>query len=308
MKRTLGKAAAATAGAVGVAAAANRSLAGSAGELAPPLAGETDTYRWRGVDVAYTEAGDPDDPDVLLVHGINAAGTSKEFEPVFESLAEDHHVIAPDLPGFGRSDRPPLVYSAALYESMLAEFAREVTENPTCIASSLSSAYVVGVADEVDFEQLVLVCPTTSGMPGRKLWLRTLLRSPVVGTGLFNLIASKPSIEYFGADHGYYDVERKPEGLAQYQWQSAHRKGARYAPASFVSGYLNSEVDLEARLSELDVPVTLAWGREAEITPLSGGRDLAEAADCRLVVVDYAKLQPHAEHPEKFLEGVADDL
>jgi pimeloyl-ACP methyl ester carboxylesterase len=125
---------------------------------------------------------------------------------------------------------------------------------------------------------------------------------------VFNLIGSKPSIRYFGADHGYYDIERKPEGLAEYQWQSAHQGGARYAPASFVSGYLNSDVDLEEAIRELEVPVTLAWGREAEITPLSEGRDLAEAADCRLVVVDYAKLQPHAEHPEKFLEGIAEDL
>jgi pimeloyl-ACP methyl ester carboxylesterase len=308
MKRTLGKAALATAGTLGLAAAANRAVSGSAGPLSPPLPGETHTYHWRGIDVSYTEAGDPDDPDVLLVHGVNAAATSKEFEPVFEALAEDHHVVAPDLPGFGLSDRPPLVYSADLYESVLADFASDLTDGAVCIASSLSAAYAVAVAEEAGFRRLVLVSPTTSGMPGRNLALRTLLRSPVLGTGLFNLIGSKLSIRYFGGDHGYYDLDRKPEGLAEYQWQSAHQGGARYAPASFVSGYLNSEVDLAGRLRDLDVPTTLVWGREAEITPLSEGRDLAEEADCRLVVVDYAKLQPHAEHPEQFLEAIAGDL
>jgi len=52
------------------------------------------------------------------------------------------------------------------------------------------------------------------------------------------------------------------------------------------------------------VPVTLVWGREAEINPLSEGRDLAEEADARLVVVDYARLLPHAEHPDEFLDAV----
>jgi pimeloyl-ACP methyl ester carboxylesterase len=145
-------------------------------------------------------------------------------------------------------------------------------------------------------------------MPGRKLWLRTLLRSPVVGQAAYNLIASKPSIRYFGADHGYYDIDRKPEGMADYQWVSAHQPGARYAPASFVSGYLGVDFELADRLNDLDVPVTLVWGRETELTPLSEGRELAEAADCRLVVVDYAKLQPHAEHPGEFLDLLTADL
>ena len=52
----------------------------------------------------------------------------------------------------------------------------------------------------------------------------------------------------------------------------------------------------------LDVPVTFVWGREADITPLADGRDLADDADARLVVIDDAKLLPHVEHPGAFLE------
>ncbi len=304
MRRKLAGALGAVGAGLGLA-AVNRALAGRADDaLAAPLSGEAKTYRWRGLDVGYTEAGDPDAPDLLLVHGLNAAGTSREFEPVVGALAEEFHVLAPDLPGFGRSERAPLVYSASLYESFLADFASEFTDDAVCVASSLSGAYAVRAAadDDVTFSRLVLIGPTATTIPGRRLWLRTLLRTPVVGTALYNLIASKPSIDYFAADHGYYDVRNKPEGLAEYQWQSAHQDGARYAPASFVSGYLDSDVDLAAAIADLDVPTTLVWGREAEITPLSDGRDIADAAGCRLVVVDYATLQPHVEHPDRFLD------
>jgi len=297
-------AAGAAVGSVGAVEAANRKLRNGA-PLDQPLPGEDRVYRWRGMDVSYVEYGDPADEDLLLVHGMNAAGTSMEFAEIWEQLAEEYHVVAPDLPGFGRSDRPPLVYSASLYEAFLADFARDVTADPICLASSLSSAYAVAAAETADFSELVLVCPTATTMPGgRKLWLRTLLRTPLLGTAAFNLIGSRKSIDYFGADHGFYDVENKPAALTTYQYRSAHRPGARYAPASFVSGYLDADLDLESAVADLEIPVTLVWGRETEMTPLRDGRDLAEATGASLVVVDYAKLQPHVEHPQQFLDGL----
>ncbi|WP_121822710.1 alpha/beta fold hydrolase [Halostella salina] len=304
----LRKAAAAAVGGLGATALANRALARRAEPLDPPLPGDEGTYRWRGLDVAYTEAGDPEDPDLLLLHGVNAAGTSMEFAPVFERLAESYHVIAPDLPGFGRSDRPPLLYSASLYESFVTDFARDLTDDAVCVASSLTGSYAVAAAETVGFERLVLICPSDSSMPGRRVWLRTLLRSPLVGTALFNLIASRPSIQYFSADHGYYDTDNRDPEKADYQWQSAHQPGARYAPASFISGFLDPDLDLDEAIADLDVPVTLVWGRESDITPLSDGRALADEADARLVVVDYARLLPHAEHPDEFVDAVAPDL
>jgi pimeloyl-ACP methyl ester carboxylesterase len=304
----LGKIVAAAAGGLGVTALLNKTLARRADPLDPPLPGDQGTYRWRGMDVAYTEGGDPEDPDLLLLHGVNAAGTSKEFESVFEQLAEHYHVLAPDLPGFGLSSRPPLLYSASLYESFVTDFASELSDDAICIASSLTSAYAVRAAAETDISRLVLICPTAESMPGRRVWLRSLLRLPGIGTAAFNAIASKRSIRYFSADHGYYDESNIPEEKIEYQWHSAHQPGARYAPASFISGFLDPEMDLGEELAALEIPVTLVWGREAEITPLAEGRDLAEEADARLVVVDYARLLPHAEHPDQFLDAVEAEL
>jgi len=303
VKKALGTAGLAVGG-LGVAAVVNDRLRRSS-ELDQPLPGEDRVYRWRGMDVSYVEHGDPADEEMLLLHGMNAAGTSREFAEVWSALAEDYHVVAPDFPGFGRSDRPPLVYSASLYEAFVADFARDVTDDPICVASSLSSAYAVAAADVAEFSEFVLICPTASTMPGdRNIWVRTLLRSPVVGTAAFNLIGSRKSIDYFAADHGFYDVENKPRDLTDYQYRSAHRPGARFAPASFVSGYLDPDLDLETAIADLDVPVTLVWGRETELTPLRDGRDLAERTGASLIVVDYAKLQPHVEHPEEFLEAL----
>jgi pimeloyl-ACP methyl ester carboxylesterase len=308
---------------VGLAAVANRGLRTAAGALEPPLSGRQRTYRWRGMDVAYTEAGDPDDPTLVCLHGINAAGSAGEFREVFDGLAADYHVVAPDLPGFGRSDRPPLRYSAALYEDFVADFvsrfgpgedgaadadgeaAEAASDPPAVLASSLTAASLAGVLDDVAVSRLLLVCPTAIGGPDpAKGWLQELVRAPLVGELLFNLLTSKPSIRYFNADHGYYDVDKVTDDWMDYEWRTAHQPGARFAPASFISGALNADVDLAATLGDVDVPVTIYWGREADITPLADGRELAETADAGLVVFDDARLLPHVEFPAAFLNAV----
>jgi pimeloyl-ACP methyl ester carboxylesterase len=293
------------AGTVGLTALANRLLTARSDEFEPYLDGDHGTYRWRGFDIGYTEAGDPEDPDMLLFHGINAAGSSHEFWPVFDELADDYHVIAPDLPGFGQSDRPPLLYSASLYATFVRDAIEDLSdESPTVVASSLTGSYAAMAARKADIEELILASPTDTSMGGGRVWLRALLRSPVVGQAIYNLTVSKFSIRYFHEDHGYYDMNNLPDDVVEYEWQSGHQRGARFAPASFVSGFLDPDEDIGDALEDVDAPVTLVWGRDAEITPVEDGRDLAERIDARLVVFDNALLLPHVEHPDEFLDVV----
>ncbi|WP_411093481.1 alpha/beta fold hydrolase [Streptomyces sp. 049-1] len=64
-------------------------------------------YRTASVDghnVFYREAGPADAPTLLLLHGFPSA--SHMFRDLIPLLADRFHLVAPDLPGFGRSDMP----------------------------------------------------------------------------------------------------------------------------------------------------------------------------------------------------------
>ncbi len=66
------------------------------------------TYRnvdVHGYEMFYREAGDPARPTLLLLHGFPSA--SHMFRDLIPLLAERFHLVAPDLPGFGRSALPP---------------------------------------------------------------------------------------------------------------------------------------------------------------------------------------------------------
>jgi pimeloyl-ACP methyl ester carboxylesterase len=57
-----------------------------------------------GLQVFYREAGDPDAPTVLLLHGFPSS--SHMFRNLIPILSQRYHVVAPDYPGFGFSDLP----------------------------------------------------------------------------------------------------------------------------------------------------------------------------------------------------------
>ncbi len=59
------------------------------------------TMEVQGVSVFYREAGPSQAPTVLLLHGF--AASSYMFRELIPVLAEEYHVIAPDLPGFGQT-------------------------------------------------------------------------------------------------------------------------------------------------------------------------------------------------------------
>jgi pimeloyl-ACP methyl ester carboxylesterase len=57
-----------------------------------------------GVNVFYREAGAPDAPVVLLLHGFPTS--SFQYRELIPRLADRYRVIAPDLPGFGFTEVP----------------------------------------------------------------------------------------------------------------------------------------------------------------------------------------------------------
>ena len=65
-----------------------------------------DTIEVDGVEVFYREAGPSDAPTILLLHGYPTS--SHMFRNLIQELAGQYHLIAPDYPGYGRSEQPPI--------------------------------------------------------------------------------------------------------------------------------------------------------------------------------------------------------
>ena len=65
-----------------------------------------DTIEIDGIDIFYREAGPKDAPTLVLFHGYPTS--SHMFRNLIEELSNEFHLIAPDYPGYGKSEQPPL--------------------------------------------------------------------------------------------------------------------------------------------------------------------------------------------------------
>jgi pimeloyl-ACP methyl ester carboxylesterase len=62
------------------------------------------TQEVNGVNIAYREAGNTENPTIVLLHGYPSS--SHQYRKVLFQLSDEYHLIAPDYPGFGNSDFP----------------------------------------------------------------------------------------------------------------------------------------------------------------------------------------------------------
>jgi pimeloyl-ACP methyl ester carboxylesterase len=91
--------------------AAGTVLAAAQSTLVPtmPSTSATITYHRAQVDglsIFYREAGSTAAPTIVLLHGYPSS--SRMFDTLLPLLASRYHLIAPDYPGFGQSEAPPL--------------------------------------------------------------------------------------------------------------------------------------------------------------------------------------------------------
>lgn len=90
-----------------------------------------------GVNIFYREAGPKDAPVLVLLHGYPSS--SHMYRNLINDLSDKYHLIAPDYPGYGRSEQPPITEFAYTFEN----FAAIVTELLSQLQISKYSLYLM---------------------------------------------------------------------------------------------------------------------------------------------------------------------
>lgn len=299
------------------AAVARRGGGGRTREVEPEqltLGGEAHAFVSRHGRVFFKTAGAASAPPLVLIHGVGVGDSALTWRKNFDYLARSFRVYAPDLLGFGFSDKPPTApYSAELYVELIADFLREVAGGPAdVIACSLGGAYAVHAADRVPalVKSLTLVAPNggaannrqqTQSRPGvTGAAFYGLLHSPVLGTSFYNAMASERGLRDNARQRLFYDKSRvTPKTVARY-YALSHQPGAQHALVAFFSGYLNTNWHgAFARLSARRV--TLIWGRHDRANLVDRAEHLLRLnPQASLHVFDRSRALPHEEQSEEF--------
>lgn len=302
--------AAAIAGGAGVAAMAamNASIRRNAAEPDDSvMGGDPGIYEWQDGDVYFQAAGELTDAGpVVFVHGLGAGSSGFTWRKNFGPLAEQTRVYAPDLLGFGLSEKPGVSYDAPLFVELIEDFLDEVSGPAHLVAASLSAAYAVQVAARRPelVRTLTVVSPTGTatqssrpGVTGAAFY--GLMNSPVLGTSFYNVFTSERSIRDFARYQYFYDRRRVTERFVAHHYATSHQAGAQHAISAYLSGYLNT--DARADFASLKLPVTMVWGKQDETNPLANAAALLQLNPrVELEIFDRCRMTPPEEYPEKF--------
>ena len=269
-------------------------------------------YSWftrvNGARIHYQEAGNEKARPIILIHGFISSNVI--WSHVLMPLAQaGFRAIAPDLPGYGYSDKP------ADAEYTIAEQARAVIglmdrlqiEKAGIVGTSYGGAVAATIA--LDYpqrvEQLVLVGAVSNDDAKRKFLLRVSCL-PLVGdiaTPLFlgsRWILRKRMTDMYRRMGRPINEKMVASRHHLLETANAHRAMIRTARR-----WSANRIEREASL--IRQPTLLVWGDEDTHIPIENAIKLRDTIpNARLIVFRNCGHLPPAECPEKFVEVVAE--
>jgi pimeloyl-ACP methyl ester carboxylesterase len=265
---------------------------------------------------------------VVFIHGLGSSGYM-EWRRNLEPAALRHRVYAPDLPGYGRTDKPRARYTIPYF----ARFVRRYMDFLGIRRAALIGASLGGrIALEVALEEprlvrkLVLVNTLGLGRPQVRFAQMAygLVTIPRVGEAVMGIardaltwaprkVIRRIAARYAGVsvdleatmDDSYLDDLRDMYAADGYHNAYLSTVRSLVNPRALFGGHH----DVTRRLNELKIPVQLIWGAADPLFPLAHAeRAQSLIGQAGLAVIDSAGHTPQAEQPEEFNRVLLDFL
>ncbi len=271
-------------------------------QLESELPGEARIYRWKQGHIFYKVLGKADAPPLLLLHTPEVGASAYEMRKIMELLAPHYRVYAPDLLGFGLSDRPRIAYCAETYITLCRDFLAEVVAQPAIIvASRVSCNYAVTVAatSPALCERLVLLSPVALyGDDQKPALIADLVEAPAVKSLLYPMLSTRFALQYVLARQH----PSTSEADLDHFYAAAHQLGAEHAPMALLAGKLT--YNAAGQLEKLQQPTLIIWGAY-ELTGsrrITGQHSISRHVQVELL--QNAGPGVHEEHPDAVVETI----
>ena len=242
------------------------------------IGGKSDRHNWnfsgKQYQVIYETIGEGN--PVLILPAFSTVSSRTEMKGIAQILANQYQVTVLDWLGFGDSECPPVDYNPILFQQLLQDFIKARFNTPIIlIAAGHASGYALKLVQDNQslVSKSILIAPTwqgplrVMGLPdGVRNGVKNLVRSPIIGQGLYYLNTTPSFLRLMYKRHVYVDETKlTPEFIAQKQ-QITSKHGARYAPAAFVTGAIDpvaTRTEFLSYLSCVSIPVLIILAENA---------------------------------------------
>lgn len=257
-----------------------------------------------GIATNYHDVGEGD--PVLLIHG-SGPGVSAwaNWRTVLPELSKQHRVIAPDILGFGYTERPDgVTYDMATWTEHLVGLLDALgLDRVAIIGNSFGGALALNVATHHPDRVSKLVLMGAVGVPFE------------ITEGLDKVWGFEPSLANMVDLMGVfaYDQSLLTEDLAKLRLEAATRPGVHEAYSAMFPAPRQSSVEAmtvpDADIRSLTQPTLIVHGRDDEVIPLSNSMRLNELIEqSQLHVYGQCGHWVQIEHTASFSQLVGNFL
>ena len=266
------------------------------------------------LSVFYFEAGDPTQPAIIMIHGLGDEADTWRHQ--IESLAKDHHVIAMDLPGFGRSDHIDRAYTPDLMKQSILELMDVLgLEKAILMGSSLGGILSQGIAVEHPERLTGLVLVDGALFQPDRMADRSLklMQIPLIGEAIYTQLRKDPDAAYDSLRIVYHDLDSLPQADREFLytrvnhrvWSNGQRRAYFSTLRHLTPWVRKSQKDLPKQLGKLEIPTLIIRG---ELDGLFSAENAAAIQalqlDVEIVNIPGMGHLPQLEDPETFFDSL----
>lgn len=263
----------------------------------------------------YTAGNDQRGTPVVLLHGGGIDSARLSWGEVLAPLSEKFQVYAPDLPGYGQSDRPDITYSLDFYTGFLRDWLKQIgTDRVHLVGLSLGGGMAIRFAtmypDQVD--RLVLAAPY--GIFNKLTFHRL---SYIYVKTFFNelsykLLRSRKFTRWSLLSGLFYDETKLTDELFEEIYQAGLHSSAGKAFISFQRSELTFKgihSDLTKELPRIQAGTLIIQGEEdPAVLPVYARKAHEQIPRSQLHIFEKCRHWPQREEPEKFVQIVTEFL
>lgn len=268
---------------------------------------ETKQIQVNGMGITCYCAGAGQDTIVLL-HGAGVDSAMLSWAEVIPPLSRRYRVIAPDLPGYGTSDRIDGAYTLAFYTDIVKGIIEAFGGQPV-ILTGLSLGGGIALNMALTYPELIkiLVPVDAWGLFAKLPWHRLLhwFTRSKLNDNLYAWTNRYPSIVRLSLRHNLFgDRSKISDALIAEIHQAMLAPDAGKPFISFQRSEITPtgfSTDLFARLEEIHTPTLLIHGSLDKAVPVQGAVAASKRiADCELYLMEGCRHWPQKERPEEF--------
>lgn len=244
--------------------------------------------------IRYLEDGNSSH-NLVLLHGLG--GYAERWTQIMEILKMKFHIYAPDIIGYGQSDKPSVDYTPEYFVRFVFDFINILgLEKVILVGTSLGGQIVAECAATLNpkIEKIVLISP--AGIMKKS--------TPVLDA--FTMAALYPTRDAIrNAYQMMVGPGKKVSDISIERFvNNMSRPNAKMVFLSTLLGLKNAPNIVE-KLGKIEVPTLLLWGNEDRLIPYEYSQQFLSAIkNCEFVPMEGCGHSAYVEDPEKMAELV----